>query len=81
MGSTSAGNSGIISGVFNFVSREFESFITNATGSVRPLLVLLFRPFNSRVLGTVNIPSTFGLFYRLRLLEGGPSSQEILPQI
>jgi hypothetical protein len=52
-------NTGILSGVFNFVSREIESFIANATGSVRRLLVPLLRLY-SRVLGTVNIPGTLG---------------------
>jgi len=35
-------NSGLLSGVFNFVSREFEQFVANATGSSVPVCWLLF---------------------------------------
>ena len=33
---------GIFSGVFNFVSREIESFVTNATGGAEVSPVLLY---------------------------------------
>ncbi|KAF8802427.1 hypothetical protein BYT27DRAFT_7235351 [Phlegmacium glaucopus] len=50
MGSAGTGDSGILSNVFNFVSREFESFIANATGS---------EPSTSRVLLNDSIDSDF----------------------
>ena len=85
MGSTSTDNSGILSDIFNFVSREFNSFMTNTTGLEHPLLLLLSLPFNSRVLGTVNIPGTLddSEFSReASLVESeAPCSQKILPQI